>query len=245
MMKQKRRLQKHAALALPLMLSFFCLLAGCREGKKLLFCLLETGSPYALTVDGVRYIADTDVVRTQGHSSQLWLFSGEIGSATGICGGDNPEKGGGYDVCQIKGDDEHRFLYVRPNHFVFGPYNTYFFVREDLPLERPSAETVSSVTVVYDDRENTSIQADSPAMTAALLEAYSSGSACPSNGGNWLYGTLIMHHKDFSFLQCEIEFRYSPEQETACCESQSHQWTPLSAEWSAFLAEHGVPAGSK
>ena len=82
---------------------------------------------------------------------------------------------------------------------------------------------------------------DAPAMIAALLEALNGDNAQKLTGGDWVCGSLIMHHKDFPFLQYEIEYRYSPEQEISYCQNADREWLPLPAEWFAVLSEHDFP----
>lgn len=245
MVKQKRCLRRRAALALLLALSPFLLLAGCKAEKNLPFYWFtdgfDNGESPTLTVDGVQYIQDTDTIRHRTDAPGLiWKFSGEIGDTIGVCG-DDAENGGSYKVCQIEGDEEQNFLYVLPNHFVFGPYITFFCIREDLQISPPSVETVSSVALVDKDTEKVLAQIDAPDMIAALLEAFEGNSIQTRNGEGWVYGSLTMQHKDFSFLQCEIEYCYSPEQEISYCQNASREWLPLPAEWYAVISEHDFP----
>lgn len=229
MVKQKRRIQKGAALALALLL----LLTGCKRNRNLPFYQFERYPEAVLLVDGVAYIENIDLIWHKTHMAGLfWNFTGEIGDTIGICGGDNAERGGAFDVCTIEGDEARDFLYVRPNHFVFGPYYTFFCIREDLQIMLPSAETVSSVAIVYsENEENTSLQVDDPAMIAALFEALHGDSVQTRTGEDWVYGSFTMRHKDYDFLQCEIKFCCSPERETAYCQRNDGEWLPLPAEW--------------
>ena len=224
MVKQKRQLQKGAAFALLLVLLPSLLLAGCKAEKDLPFYWFTDGfdndeNP-TLTVDGVQYIQDSD-----------------IGNTIGVCD-DDAENGGSYKVCQIKGDKEQNFLYILPNHFVFGPYITFFCIREDLQINPPSMETVSSVALVDKDTENILAQIDDPDMIASLLEAFEGDSIQTRNGEGWVYGSLTMQHKDFSFLQCEIKYRYSPEQEISFCQNADREWLPLPTKWFTVFSEH-------
>jgi hypothetical protein len=243
MVKQKRYLRKRIALALSLAFSSLLLLAGCDTDKGLPFYLFEVNPKTVLTVDDVRYIEKTDVIRHPSYVSGLfWKFTGEIGEVIGVCGGDNAEQGGGFDVCRIEGDEEYNFLYVLPNHFVFGPYATYFCTREDLQITAPSAKTVSSVAIGYKDMENISAQVDDPAMIAALFEVFNGDSIQTLDGQDWVYGSLIMRHKDFPFLQCDMECCYSPEQEISYCKNKDREWFVLPAEWNTIISEYGFPA---
>ena len=78
-------------------------------------------------------------------------------------------------------------------------------------------------------------------MIAALLEVLNGDNTQKLTGEDWVRGSLIMHHKDFLFLQYEIECRYSPEQEISYCQNADREWLPLSAEWFAVLSEHDFP----
>lgn len=62
------------------------------------------------------------------------------------------------------------------------------------------------------------------------------------NSEDWEFGSLIMHHKDFPFLQYEIEYRYSPKLEISYCQNIHSEWRPLSNQWSAVISERGLPA---
>lgn len=81
MVKQKRRLQKGAALALLLALSPFLLLAGCKSNIDLPFYHFESYPEAILIVDGIRYI---DIEDTTNATGLFWNFSGEIEDAIGV-----------------------------------------------------------------------------------------------------------------------------------------------------------------
>lgn len=151
-------------------------------------------------------------------------------------------RSGGFDICRIEGDEECYFLYVLPNHFVFGPYYTYFCVREDLQMTLPSVETVSYVALVYGDAENTLAQVDDSSMIAALLEVFNGDSIQALDGEDWVYSSLIMYHKDFPFLQCSIKCCFSSEQEISYCQNENREWIILPDEWYAVISEHDFPA---
>ena len=246
MVKQKKRLRKRAVIVLFLTLSLLLMPAGCKADKDLPFYWFTDGFENrerpTLIMDGVRYIQDTDAITHKINTPGLfWKFSGEIGDTIGVCD-DDAENGSSYKVCQIKGDEEQNFLYVLPNHFVFGPYITFFCVREDLQISPPSVETVSSVALVDKGTESIPVQIDDADMIAALLEAFDADSVQTQTGEDWAYGSLIMQHKDFSFLQCEIKYCYSLEQEISYCQNENREWLLLPAEWFAVISEHDSPA---
>lgn len=240
MVEQKSQLQKGTAIALLVAFLLFLLLAGCKSKTNLPFYRFEGYPEAILIVDGVRYIEDTDIVRITNSAGPFWNFTGKTGKAIGICGGDSAEHGGGFDVCPIEGDENQNFFYVHTNGFVFGPYYIYFCIREDSQIMLPSEETVSSVGIVYYpiDGKDTLVQVDDPVMIAALFEAVNGDNIQTRNGDDWVYGSFTMQHKDYSFLQCEIEYCYSPEQEISYCQNADREWLPLPAEWYTVISEH-------
>lgn len=236
MMGQKRG-RKWGALALLPALPLLLLLAGCRMGKSLPFYRMELSPQFSLTVDGVRYVEDSDLVRPRADGSGLfWKFTGKEGKAIGVCGGENPERGGGYDVCPVEGDEERRFLYVRPNHFVFGPYVTYLCFREDLPVLPPSAETVGLVMLILGEEGEIAAQVDDPGKIAALMEAFDGDSVPKPEGESRMYGSLLLCHRDYPFLRCEVECCYLPEEGAAYCRGRSREWLALPGEWADAMA---------
>ncbi len=189
----------------PLFLLLF-LLVGCKIKKSLPFYQLEIGGETILTMDGVRDVSDTDVIQLHMYKPGRWRFTGEIGSTAGVCGGDNPEQGGGFDICRIMGDDEQHFLYVQPNHFVFGPYYTYFFAQEGLHLTPPSASTASYDCIIMTIEDNV-IELTDTDLIAPLLDFYfeNTGDEVPhTSDQNMIYFTLTFHHQDYPFLTAEI-----------------------------------------
>jgi len=226
---------------LPLLLLFSLFLAGCKAERDLPFYRFEDAPNSALTVDGVRYIEDNTLISEHDYPGLYWKFTGEIGDTIGVCGGRDAERGGGDDVCEIEGDEERCFLYVRPNRFVFGPYVTYVLTREDLQITLPTAETVSSIAVVYEDEENASAQVDDPAMIAALLEIFNGDIVQPPDFDGCVHVSLLMNHKDFPFLQCNIKCYYFPEQEKAYCQNRDREWLALPAEWCEVISENAFP----
>lgn len=102
----------------------------------------------------------------------------------------------------VLGDEEHRFLFARPNRFVFGSYVQYFFVRADMPLAPPEAEMVSWVVLTVEGREEGINNGD---LIAVLLKAYTGGAeqAEPARGETVDF-TLTLYHRDYPFLAAEI-----------------------------------------
>lgn len=185
----------------------FLLSAGCRAEKDLPFYRFDSLAEMpVLTVDGIRYIVDTDVVQPSLYQTGPWSFTGELGGAVGVCGGESAERGGGYDIRRVKGDEACDFLFIRPNHFVFGPYYTYICVREDLRLTPPSPETASRADMVMtvDDNE---LELTDLELITALLDFYFEGTGdevfhAPDEDRTTF--TLVFHHRDFPFLTAGI-----------------------------------------
>lgn len=217
------------------------LLAGCTREDPLPFYRLEMGWPASevWSEDGVRYLSDDGIAWTGLPTSKRWTFTGETGGAVGVCGPRSPEEGAGYDVYEIKGDGERRFLLLRPNHFVFGPYILYFCFREDVPLAPPSGDTVSSVVMTADDREEEFTDGD---LTDALLELCARDdedtalSSFPAE--DMTRFTLTLRHRDYPFLTAEITGRFDEETGAVCLVCQDRELRALSPEWAErFLAD--------
>lgn len=138
----------------------------------------------------------------------------------------------------MAGDEDHVFLYTWPANFYFGGVESRLWMQDGVTLGPPAAETVSSVAIVSETREDAPIQVDDPAMIAALLEAYRGSSVQTLSGDGWVFGSLVMRHKDFPFLQYEIRCRYSLEQQISYCENKSRKWLPLPDEWFSVISEN-------
>lgn len=246
-MKQKKRLRKRAMLALLLALSPFLLLTGCQFGEKYPFYPMEKLEDYSevLYMDGVQYVRkrewDEHAHYQKGGDQYVWTPAEGIGEQIGVCG-DEDTQYAALKIYEVVGDEEHIFLYTWPAHFYFGGVETYLWMQDGVTLGPPTAEMVSSVTVVSKEEEETSAQVDDPVMIAALLEAYNGDSVQVPKSEDWVYGSLIMHHKDYPFLQYEIEYRYSLELEISYCQNKKREWLLLTAEWYAVISEHDFPA---
>ena len=170
----------------------------------------------------------------------VWTPAEGIARQIGICGED-ANKGYGLAIYEIAGDEARIFLYTAPRKFYSGGAETRLWMQDGVILGLPTAEMVSSVTLVSESEDSTPAQVDNPAMIAALLESYSGDSVQAPTGESWVSGALIMHHKDFPFLQYEIEYCYSPDQEISYCQNADREWFPLPAEWLSVLSEHDFP----
>ena len=245
MVKKKKRLRKRAALALLLALSPLLLLTGCQFGDKYPFYPLEKceDNSEILYMDGVQYVRkqewDEHAHYREGGYQYAWTPAEGIGEQIGVCG-DEDTQYAALKIYEVVGDEEHIFLYTWPAHFYFGGVESRLWMQEGVTLGTPTEEMVSSV-IVASKEEDTLAQVNDPAMIAALLEAYNGDSVQVPNSEDWVYGSLIMHHKDYPYLQYEIEYRYSPELEISYCQSKNREWHLMPAEWFAVISEHDFP----
>ena len=224
-------------------------LTGCRLGDNFPFYSLEECE------DGseIIYIGDIQYRRKVGNEDeQAYYYSGVryawapaegIGEQIGVCG-DAATQYADLEIYEIAGDEKHIFLFTLPAHFYFGGTDARLWMQDSVTLGTPTAETVSSITIDYLKEGTASVQVDDPTMIAALLEAFNDDNIQAVDGGNWAYsGSLIMHHKEFPFLQYEVYLLYLPEQKIACCrKSMSGDWFLLSDDWYAVISEHDFPA---
>ena len=240
MSKRKMR----GAFLLSLLVLMAVPLAGCQFGDSFPFYLMEEredGSE-VLYMDGVQYVRKQEWNENANYynGGYCWTPADGIGEQIGVCGKDADEEAI-LKIYEVAGDEEHIFLYTWPAHFYFGGTETRLWMQDGVTLGTPTVEMVSSVALVFENEDSTSAQVDDPAMIATLLEALSGDNAQKLTGEDWVRGSLIMHHKDFPFLQYEIECCYSPEQEISYCQNASREWLPLPAEWFAVLSEHDFP----
>ena len=224
-------------------------LAGCHSGEDFPIYQMETqeDDTEILYIDGIQYQRDLyadwdELAHYYSNGGQYaWTPAEGIGEQIGIYGKD-ADKGYGFAIYEIAGDEARTFLYTAPRKFYTGGVETRLWMQDGVTLGTPTAEMVSSVTIVIEEQEErTPVQVDDPAMIAALLEAYSGDSVQVPNSEDWVYGSLIMHHKDFPFLQYEIEYRCSPELEISYCRNKKREWLPLPAEWYAVISKHDFP----
>ena len=219
-------------------------LAGCQFGDSFPFYLMEEredGSE-VLYMDGVQYVRKQEWNENANYynGGYCWTPADGIGEQIGVCGKDADEEAI-LKIYAVAGDVEHIFLYTSPAHFYFGGVETRLWMQDGVTLGTPTAEMVSSVTIVIEDQEErTPVQVDDSAMIAALLEAYSGDSLEVPDSEDWEFGSLIMHHRDFPFLQYEIEYRYSPELEMFYCRNAHREWCSLPSEWFAVISGCGL-----
>lgn len=224
-------------------------LSGCQFGEKYPFYPMEDCEDHSevLYMDGVQYVRtqewDEHAHYRKGGYQYVWTPAEGIGEQIGVCG-DEDTQYAALKIYEVVGDEEHLFLYTWPAHFYFGGVETYLWMQDGVTLGALTAEMVSSVTVVSKEEE-TSAQVDDPAMIAAFMEVYHSDTQQVvdiKSDGNWQGYSLIMHHKDYSFLQYEIECRYSQEQGTACYRTSAlGEWFSLPDEWCEVISEHDFP----
>ena len=224
-------------------------LAGCQSREEFPIYQMETreDDTEILYIDGIQYQRDLcadwdELAHYYSDGDQYaWTPAEGIGEQIGVYGKD-ADKGYGFSIYEIAGDEARKFLYTTPRKFYFGGVETRLWMQGGVTLGTPTVEMVSSVTIVIEEQEERApVQVDDPTMIAALLEAYSGDSLRVPNSEDWNFGSLIMHHKDFPFLQYEIEYRCSPELEISYCQNKKRKWLLLPVEWYAVISEHDLP----
>ena len=237
---------------LPLLLALAVVsLAGCRSREDLPFYPMESeGDSQVLCVDGVRYERsypreDEEAYIRYSGSRYCWTTTeAEYGPQIGVCGED-ADKTPALNIYEVAGNKERTFLYTYPVHFYIGGPDYSLWRREGVTLGAPSAETVASISFIC--QEGSLFQVDDPALIAAFMEVYHSDGQPPADiedGAGWRGCSLIMRHKEYPFLQYEIECYYSPEQKTACYRtSPLGEWFPFPAAWCEIISEADFPAG--
>ena len=236
------------AFLLALLVLTAVLLAGCKSGEDFPVYQMESreDDTEILYIDDIQYQRDMcadwdELAHYYSDGDQYaWMPAEGIGKQIGVYGKD-VDKGYGFAIYEIAGDEARTFLYTAPRKFYTGGVETRLWMQDGVTLGTPTAEMVSSVTLVFENEDSSSSQVDDPAMIAALLEVLNGDNTQKLTGEDWVRGSLIMHHKDFPFLQYEIEYRYSPEQEISYCQNADRDWLPLPAEWFAVLSEHDFP----
>ena len=244
------RQKKQGVFLLALLVLTAVLLTGCQSGEDFPVYQMESreDDTEILYIDDIQYQRDMcadwdELAHYYSDGDQYAQTPAEgIGKQIGVYGKD-VDKGYGFAIYEIAGDEARTFLYTAPRKFYTGGVETRLWMQEGVTLGAPTTEMVSSVTIAIEEQEeSTPAQVDDPAMIAALLEAYSGNSLEVPNSEDWEFGSLIMHHKDFPFLQYEIECRCSPELEISYCRNAHREWLPLPSEWSAVISGGGLPA---
>lgn len=222
-------------------------LTGCQAGEDFPFYLMETRGDYSevLQMDGITYERryhreDEEAYKHYSGSKYRWTtVTEENGQQIGVCGKDANQKPE-LDIYEVAGDDERIFLYTYPSRFYSGGTDYSLWRQEGVILNEPNLETVSSVSVVCNEEKL--FQVDALAMIDAFMEVYNSDTQQVvdiENDGDWQYGSFIMHHKDYSFLQYEIECCCSLEKGTACYRTSAMgEWFSLPDEWGEIISEH-------
>lgn len=238
---------------LPVLLALaFVPLSGCRFGTAYPFYQMEGAyQSRVLYIDGVKYEqhdprADEDAYRDYSGSSYRYHWSTvsqEAGQQIGVCGSD-PDKKHTFNIYEVVGDGEHIFLYTEPAQFYFHGRDDRLWRREGVILDAPSAETVVSVSLVY--QGESLLEVDDPAMIAAFMEVYHSEAPQAvdmGNDGDRRSCSLVLYHKDYPFLKYEIKCCCAPEQGTACYQTSAmEEWYPLPDAWCAVISEIDFPA---
>ncbi len=225
-------------------------LAGCRSGKDFPFYQMETREDYSevLYIDGVPYSRDWNKDKDEQafyfhrDDKYVWTPAEGIGEQIGVCGKD-ADKSASLNIYEIAGDEAHIFLYTWPAGFYFGGTEGRLWRQEGVTLNIPAAETVSSISIAPEKEDGISVRVEDAAMIAGLLELYNDDNAQTAvdfrNRDGWLMCSLIMHHRDFPFLQYRTRCCYAPEQSILYCEKgKSREWFAMPTEWAKVISEH-------
>jgi len=230
-----------------LFLLLSALLTGCHAKEELPVYQMEEekdGVEY-LFLDGVTYRRDwnRNELANYYNGGDVWTLADGLGEAIGVCGY-GAESGGGLLIYEAKGDEEHAVLYTSPRKFHFGGRYVRLWLREDVSLGLPKTDMVSHVTVSRDEEDVNPPVIDDPALIQSLLDAYESDSSqaveLPAGQDTWEGCTLILHHKDYPFLQYEISASYLPDQNLAYCQNDALEWFALPEEWAEVLTQQQV-----
>jgi len=170
------------------------------------FGKMEDGSGDMLTVEGVRYREDLDMVGKLGNAGK-WIFTHNLGDPIGVCGDEEADRRE-YTIYEVKGDENRSFLFMHPSHFVIGPYRQYLGIREGVSLDMPASEVVSRIVVTCRDKDSKLVELsefEDEAWINALLNIYYAEdtdiapSSLPSGGTPQQYG-LNLYHSEYPFL---------------------------------------------
>ena len=213
------------------LIAVLLLLAGCKKEALPVYDMdvWKDGVDAPMVMDGVHYAADIDLVSTglPREWPDKWGVTGETGAVIGI-GGDSETGKGGYDIYEV--DADRKFLYLQPNHFVFGPYYTFLCIREDVTLAPPSVETAGRVALEVEDKEVREIT--DPAQIAALFAFYEAGEgdllkdSPPEERTSF---TIRIYHRDYPFLSAECHGTRKDETGEAYLACSVYEWREFTA----------------
>lgn len=153
------------AFLLALLVLTAVLLAGCKSGEDFPVYQMETREDYTeiLDIDGIQYQRDlSGGWDEQAHyysdgNQYVWTPAEGIGEQIGVCGKD-ADKSGGLAIYEIVGDEARTFLYTAPRKFYTGGVETRLWMQDGVTLGTPTAEMVSSVTLVFENEDSSSSQ---------------------------------------------------------------------------------------
>ena len=219
-------------------------LAGCRSREELPVYQMETredGSELLL-INGVEYRRDWNgnELAMYYNGGDVWTLADGLGRQIGVCG-EGAESGGGLFIYEVAGDEEQAVLYTFPRKFHFSGTDVRLWLREDVSLGLPAAEMVASVTVTWNQEGLAPVQIEGRSFVEALLDAYrSTGDRAvklPDGDDQKIGCTLILHHKDYPFLQYEISGCYFPSRDEVYCQNDDREWFALPGSWAEVLGE--------
>ncbi len=132
-------------------------------------------------------------------------------------------------------------FYLTPHDFYFGGRDPRLWLREDVSIELPAAETVSRIEVLLEEEDEARMQTEDSALIADLLDAYKRSSEqsvkLSQYGGKRMRCSLILYHAEYPVFSYEIECCYIKEQEAAFCRNDALEWFLLSEKWAKLLGK--------
>ena len=221
------------------------LTAGCRHGKSYPYYQIEElpDDGRSITIDGIQYrrkdFNENEPVMYY-NGGDVWTLADGLGDQIGV-GGSGGDSKIQYDIYEAAGDTERTVFYLTPHHFYFGGRDPRLWLREDVSIELPTAETVSRIEVLLEEEDEARMQTEDSALIADLLDAYKRSSEqsvkLSQYGGERMGCSLILYHAEYPVFSYEIECCYIKEQEAAFCRNDALEWFLLSEEWAKLLGK--------
>lgn len=221
------------------------LAAGCRHGKSYPYYQIEElpDDGRLITIDGIQYrrkdFNENEPVMYY-NGGDVWTLADGLGEQIGV-GGSGEDSKIQYDIYEAAGDTERTVFYLTPHHFYFGGRDPRLWLREDVSIELPTAETVSRIEVFLEEEDEARMRTEDSALIADLLDAYRRGSGqsvkLSQYGGERMRCSLILYHAEYPVFSYEIECCYIKDQEAALCRNDASEWFLLSEEWAKLLGK--------
>ena len=145
------RQKKQGVFLLALLVLTAVLLTGCQSGEDFPVYQMESreDDTEILYIDDIQYQRDMcadwdELAHYYSDGDQYaWMPAEGIGKQIGVYGKD-VDKGYGFAIYEIAGDEARTFLYTAPRKFYTGGVETRLWMQEGVTLGTPTAEMVSS-----------------------------------------------------------------------------------------------------